>query len=79
MAKKKYKTKEQKAELNEPQLSYGDKEIKFFNSFEEMNDYDHRQMALDTPIQRLQYITRFISDIYRDELKAEMDRIIHFK
>lgn len=79
MAKKKYKTKEQKAEANEPQAGYGDKEIMFFNSFEEMNDYDHRQMALDSPLQRLQYITRFISDIYRDELKDEMDRIIHFK
>ncbi len=79
MAKKKYKTKEKQNEVKEPRVNYGEKEMMFFSSFEEMNEYDHRQMAKDTPLQRLQYITTFISEMYADELKAKMDLTIHFK
>lgn len=79
MAKKRDKSKVKKSEVNEPQQAYGEKEMMFFNSFEEMNDYDHRQMAMHTPLQRLQYMTGFISQIYSDELSHKMDLTIHFK
>jgi len=57
MANKKHKTKEDKTEVNEPQAEYGDKEMIFFNSFEEMNEYDHRLYASLTPEECLSEVT----------------------
>ncbi len=57
MAKKNYKTKTKKTEVNEPQVKYGEKEIVFFNSFEEKNEYDHRDYASLTPEESLSQVT----------------------
>ena len=34
-----------------------------------MNEYDHKQMAEDTPLQRLQNINYLIRNMYASELK----------
>jgi hypothetical protein len=65
--------------VNESQPGNG-KEIVFLKSFEEMNDYDHRQMAMHTPVERLQNITSLLMERYVVELKQnQMDLTLHFK
>ena len=82
---RKNNNKSSKASLSEePQVPYqkstDDKAIRFFSSFEEMNEYDHKQMAALTPIQRLQNITRLIIEMYKQELDKPMtDMTIYFK
>jgi hypothetical protein len=64
---------------NEPKPDYS-KQMVFFKSFEEMNEYDHKEMALLTPSERMQNITAMIMEIYRNELKQPMtDLTIYFK
>ena len=72
-------SEDNKGKADEPVVPYG-KEIVFFKSFEEMNDYDHKLMASRSPIERLQNITKMIMGLYHDELKNKMnDLTIHFK
>lgn len=69
----------EEGKANEPQPDFN-REIVFFKSFKEMNDYDHEIMASHSPIERLQNITKFIMDIYKEELSTKMnDLTIHFK
>ena len=55
------KQKKTKNEVKETDAAYnktpGKNEIVFFNSFEEMNEYDHRQYALLTPEESLEQVT----------------------
>ncbi len=81
MSKKKtYKTKSKPSTVNEPVAVYGDKRITFFNSFEEMEKADAKEMAQFSPIERLQHITEYIMHSYSDELKNKItDFTIYFK
>ena len=45
MARKKYKTNNIKNEANEPVSIYAEKSIQIFNSFEEQEDFQRKQMA----------------------------------
>jgi hypothetical protein len=77
MAKKKTGTLN---EVNEHLATYGEKRIVFFNSFEEMEAADAKEMAGFTPIERLQHITEFIMNAYHEELKhKENDLTIYYK
>jgi hypothetical protein len=62
MAKNKKKKKEN--ELSEPEVTYGRPELVFFNSFEEMNEYDRVEMAKLSPEETLQQMRRFINIAY---------------
>ena len=78
------KKQEKPSETKEPSPEYhktGDANtIHFFSSFEEMNDYDHKEMAKLTPEQRLQNITGMIMEMYKQELSKPMtDLTIYFK
>lgn len=78
--KKKKPDKENKPfRVEEPKSAYdsgnSEKTIHFFTSFEEMNEYDHREMAKFTPLERLQHITEFIKHAYADELKKKMTEL----
>lgn len=78
------KRKKKSSKASEPKADYKkaneSNEIVFFKSFQEMNEHDHRQMALHSPIERLQNMTQFIMQIYSEELKNKMtDLVIHFK
>ncbi len=69
MAKKKYKTKEKKTEVKEPQAAYGSREMKFFNSFEEQENDNYKWLATLTPEQHLNYTVELIKRVYSKELK----------
>ena len=58
--------------VNEPETHYGNKTINFFNSMEEMNEHDIRQMQNSTPIQRIKNITNIIKTAYREELQKPL-------
>ena len=45
-----------------------------------MNEYDQKEMARLTPVQRLQHITGMLMQVYREELdKPVTDMSIYFK
>jgi hypothetical protein len=70
MAKKKpYKTKEKPEIVNEPLATYGERHIVFFNSFEEENEYTHKQRALMAPIENLKTVTTMVKRFFEKELK----------
>jgi len=55
--------KNKKNEVNEPIVEYG-RELKFFDSFEEMDEYDREQMAMLTPVECLEQLRRLINLAY---------------
>lgn len=69
MAKKRDKSKVKKSEVNEPQQAYGEKEMMFFNSFEEQENDNYRWLATLTPEQHLNYTVQLIKRVYSKELK----------
>ena len=80
----KKKKKKAISTVKEPAAAYkkknGAKEIIFFNSFGEMNEYDQKEMARLTPVQRLQNITGMLMEVYRKDLeKPVSDMCIYFK
>ncbi|MFI5218552.1 MAG: hypothetical protein ACHQNT_03605 [Bacteroidia bacterium] len=80
----KKKKKKVISKVKEPAAAYkkknGGNKIVFFNSFEEMNEYDQKEMARLTPVQRLQNITGMLMEVYRIELKKPVsDMSIYFK
>lgn len=75
----KQKTKK-KPEVKELILDNSNWKITFFNSFEEMNDADAREMASISPLQHLQNATELIKMFYANELKKEFNGFkIYFK
>jgi len=62
MAKSKKKKKETN-ELKEPVVGYGHNLV-FFNSFEEQEEYELREMALLSPLEILQQMRKFINLAY---------------
>lgn len=67
-------------QAEEPETAYGEKRITFFDSFEEMNEYDLRSYAKMTPEERLHtvYIMR---KAYQTESTTEkpFGKHIYFK
>ncbi len=62
--KKPHKPKEEnKAE--EPSSDYGDKSLRFFKSFEEMNDADYKERAETSPIDHLKYTVQLKIRTYK--------------
>ena len=64
MANKKYKIKEKRMEVKEPQMAYAKRKIHIFNSFEEQENYELEQMAALSPVQVLQQMCQFINAAY---------------
>ena len=56
-------------EANYPVPSSQGKQIMFFNSFEEAEEYRYRQLALLSPEEHLSNAVRWIKRLYADDLK----------
>jgi hypothetical protein len=66
--------------VNEPLPDYGENKILVFNSFEEMNEADAKEMANSSPLDNLKCATAYIMHVYAEELKNKMtDLTIHLK
>lgn len=66
--------------LNKSVISFKKKQhIKFFTSFNEMNEADAKEMALLTPQEHLQNAVFLIKKIFAEELKKPMNKRIKFK
>ena len=66
--------------LNEPETNYqNNQEIRHFNSFEEADEANAKDMADISPETHLQNTTSLIERIFTDELKQLMDKTINFK
>lgn len=74
MKRKKYKTGSKQGMVSEPVVLYSKKEneIRFFNSFEEMNEHDIIEMAKSTPQKRFENITYVIMQRYAEELRRPL-------
>ncbi len=71
---------EDKNKVNGPSADYQKQEIRFFNSFEEMNKADAKEMAAFSPVQHLQHITEYLKHVFAKELQDKAkDMNIHFK
>ena len=79
--KKPYKSKTpEPSKAEEPLTRNHPNKITFFSSFEEMNEYDIREMAKKAPLENLQQMTAFIEHMFAEELKEPFsDFKIHFK
>ena len=65
MIKKKYKTKKAvPEEVIDPLSIYKNSRIKFFNSFEEQEEYELREMAKLSPVEILQQMRQLINIAY---------------
>ena len=53
--------------------------VRKFNSFEEMNEADAKEMAAITPITHLRNATILTKKVFSEELKKPMDMTIKFK
>lgn len=53
--------------------------IKFFTSFEAMNEADAKEMAALSPKEHLQHAVFLTKKIFAEELKKPMDKKIKFK
>lgn len=81
MAKKKtIKPNEEPKTAEEPLATYGANRLQFFNSFEEMEQADAKEMALLSPVEHLQNATALIKRVFTQELKKGInDFKIHYK
>jgi pyruvate dehydrogenase complex dehydrogenase (E1) component len=75
------KTKpENKNNSNTPVAPYQKKQrIRFFSSFEEMDEADAKEMATLSPKEHLQNTTSLIKRIFTEELKNPPEKRIKFK
>lgn len=55
---RKERNKSEKGQVEEPQVVYDKKEIKFFDSFEELNEYEYQEYAKMSPIERLRTVSK---------------------
>ncbi len=61
------------SESNEPEAVYSKKRsLRFFSSFEEMNDADAKEIAALTPLESLMHTTALIERLYAEELKSKI-------
>lgn len=75
--KKKKENKDEEGKAEEPAFPYGNT-IRFFSSFEEMNEADAMEMAQLSPEQHLNHATDLIERAFQKELKEKMDKKIYF-
>ncbi len=68
-----------KNELNENFPTYHRNQIKSFNSFEEMNEADAKEMAAISPLTHLQNATLLAKKTFSADLEKPMDMKIKFK
>ena len=67
--------------VNEPSAEYGaGMGLTFFNSFEEMEEHDAKELSALSPLQHLKNATALIKKVFAKELKTEMkDMKLFFK
>ncbi len=62
-------------EAGEPRAQYGStdgsKTIHFFSSFKEMEEHGHKEMAMHSYSQRMEYLELLRKRIYHDKLSPE--------
>lgn len=69
-------------EANEPIGTYrheSGRSLRFFHSFEEMNEADAEDAAATSPLDRLSNVTRLIMNQYAQELSQKPELRIYFK
>lgn len=66
------------AQAHEPEAPYKKASIRFYASFEEMNAADHEELAAMSGVQHLMNVTYMLQHMYKDELRTEPWRHIHF-
>ena len=52
------KSKDENSKAKEPEVSYGEKRITFYDSMEEMNEHDYKYYASLSPEESLALVTR---------------------
>ena len=67
------------SQLNEPGSSYSKPRLRFFNSFQEMNEADAKEMASMSGVEHLMHVNFFLRQLFSGELEQKMDLKIHFK
>jgi hypothetical protein len=65
--------------IKKPESIPQNKKIKFFSSFEEINEADAKERANISPEQHLINTTQRIKNMYADELLLPMDKTLKFK
>ena len=68
-----------KDKVNEPSMVYSKKSVRFFDTYEEMNNSDAKEMSAISGLQHLANVTILIKNIFAEELKKPMDKKVHFK
>ena len=66
-------------EFKEPVVTYQKSNIRFFTSFEDMNEADYAEMADLDGIEHLKNATALIKRLYKDELKKKPIYKLHFR
>ena len=84
MHKMKKGSHDKPSQASEPQPEYAaknaGKSIRFFSSFEEMNEADAKELSQFTPEQHLQHVTEMLKHLYAEELKKPFTNLkIYFK
>lgn len=65
--------------IKKQETMHQNKKIKFFSSFEEMNEADAQEMASISPITHLLNATIIAKKVFSEELKKPMDMTIKFR
>jgi hypothetical protein len=65
--------------FSEHETAYKKGYLKKFDSFEEMNEADAKEMAALSPQEHLQNVYLLTTKIFAEELKKTMDKKIKFK
>jgi len=65
--------------FREPDAQYVKTQLRFFNSFEEMNKADAMEMAATEGIEHLKNATALIKRIYKSELKRKRAYKIEYR
>jgi hypothetical protein len=79
---KRVSKKSEKNKVSEPSATYRKSKkhsLTFFSSYDEMNEFDIKEMGQLTAEERFKHITFMVQSLYRDTIKATMtDTTIHF-
>jgi len=75
--------KSKESKVSEPSVTYGKhgkNHLVFFNSYDEMNAFDLKEMGELKAVERFKHITFTLQNLYADVLKTKLtDMKIHFK
>ena len=70
---------ENPAKVSEPLPDYKKRNLRFYSSFEEMNNADDDEMAMMSGLEQLKNATAFIKRLYKNELNRPSVYKISFR